>query len=143
MKVSETTRRKLSVHSSNNWKNAEYRERGLKYLAQNLETMWKDPEYRKKKISSQIGNQYSLGHKHSEETKELLRAKNLGRNNPMYGRTTSKKQKAKASEIGKSRTADQTGSNNPMYGKSHSEESRSKISASLRDYYRKKREGLL
>lgn len=63
------------------------------------------------------------GKKHSEETKEKMRQKALGRPGYWKGKSLSDNTKQKLSSIGKSRV----GPENPFYGKKHSEESKRKI----------------
>lgn len=65
------------------------------------------------------------GRNHTEDTKQMLsqirKGTNAGKNNPMYGRHLSKKQKKHLSDLF-------SGDKNPMYGKHLSDESKKKVS---------------
>ena len=65
-------------------------------------------------------------HKMSEETKEKLREKFSGENNPFYGKHHTEESIQKIKE----HLPNKEGKNNPFYGKHHTEESKQKISKS-------------
>ncbi len=79
-----------------------------------------DKAIRRTKVGNKATNYGKIGnHKHSEETKELLRKKRVGRT-PFKGKTHSAEVKNKMS-------VDRSGVNNNMYGKTHTPESIEKI----------------
>ena len=125
---------------------------------------------RSRKISeANMGNQHSLGYRHteeakcaigeahkgklvSEETRRKQSAAQRGKNNTMYGKHHSEEAKHKISNgnKGKKRSKktrcllSEIAKNrkvNPMLGRKHSEESKRKISDSLNAYWAKVREG--
>jgi hypothetical protein len=73
----------------------------------------------KMKISNTKKSQ-NLSIAHSDETKEILRIKNLGQNNPMFG-------KYHTDEVKEKQSLKFSGINHPMFGKKHDEEAIKKI----------------
>jgi hypothetical protein len=93
---------------------------------------------RRKKIAmGLVGNKYTKGFKHSDETKNMISILTSGNKNPFYGRRHSDESIAKMKESHKGQivTADTreklsislSGSGNPFYGKKHSEEAKQKM----------------
>lgn len=83
------------------------------------------PEYNILKIAGSRIN-YRL----SKDTKIALSLKNMGVNNPMYGKYHTNETKLILS-------LHNIGVNNPMYGKHHTDETKLKIKMSLKKYYEK------
>lgn len=67
-----------------------------------------------------------IGKKHTEETKEKIRQKAIGREGYWKGKNLSETTKTKLSNIGKTLK----GKKNPFFGKKHSEDTKKKISIS-------------
>lgn len=94
----------------------------------------------KRKLSEEHKAKISISSsrlKHSDETKEKLRLKNLGKNNPMFGKKASNETREKQSKAlaGKTRNEETKnkmkqkfkGEGNNFYGKKHSDESKRKM----------------
>lgn len=106
-------------------------------------------------LTSSEHNAFKKGRRHSEETKNKLRAANKGEKNPMYGKHISEEHKNRLSEVNKGNTyakgkpawnkgkkmseefcrkcsesqkGKQAGEKHPMYGKHFTEESKKKMS---------------
>ena len=115
--INESTRKKLSFSTTNRWKDPEFK----KYFSDLMKQKWQDPTYREKIIKSKTGQSHiseegkkrisearkkyieehgtpTQGKGHSEATKQKIRENMLGEKNPMYGKTTSDKQKQIAKE---------------------------------------------
>lgn len=115
--INESTRKKLSFSTTNRWKDPEFK----KYFSDLMKQKWQDPAYREKIIKSKTGQSHiseegkkrisearkkyieehgtpTQGKGHSEATKQKIRESMLGEKNPMYGKTTSDKQKQIAKE---------------------------------------------
>jgi len=91
-----------------------------------------------------LGNKYSLGHKHTDETKRKISESKMGEKNAFFGRKHSIETRNKISKslLGNQRrkgkpSSDETrakiskkvsGKNHPMYGKNHTKETKEKIS---------------
>lgn len=112
------TRIKLSTSTLNRWKDPNFK----KHFSEIMKEKWKDPEYREKILKARKGKHYisfqgreniskarkeyiaihgtpTQGKGHTEETKQKIRESKIGEKNPMYGKTTSDKQKQKMKEI--------------------------------------------
>ena len=115
--INEDARKKLSFSTTNRWKDPEFK----KYFSDLMKQKWQDPTYREKIIKSKTGQSHiseegkkrisearkkyieehgtpTQGKGHSEATKQKIRESMLGEKNPMYGKTTSDKQKQIAKE---------------------------------------------
>ena len=73
---------------------------------------------------------WNKGLSHSEETKERIRLKALGRPSPRKGVILSEETKKKISEA---KTPQNKGSSNPMYGKKHTEDTKKRWSEIRKD----------
>lgn len=116
--INESTKKKLSFSTTNRWKDPEFK----KYFSDLMKQKWQDPVYREKVIKAKIGKSHiseegkkrisearkkyiaeygtpTQGKGHSEEAKQKIRESKLGEKNPMYGKTTSDKQKQVTKEI--------------------------------------------
>lgn len=117
--VNESTRQKLSNHMKELWQNPQFRQK----QSDRMKELWQNPQYRKKVIENSIKNKKEIsqqgkknisqarkqyikqhgtptqGKGHTQEAKEKIRQSKMGEKNPMYGKTTSEKQKQKAKEI--------------------------------------------
>ena len=110
---SEETKLKFSQSSLKRWENPEFRQQ----MSDIMKEKWQDPEYRNKVLKARAKKPHIVseegrknisearkkyiakygtptqGKGHTEETKQKLREAKLGNKNPMYGKTTSDKQK--------------------------------------------------
>ena len=116
--INESTRKKLSFSTTNRWKDPEFK----KYFSDLMKQKWQDPAYREKVIRAKMGKSHiseagrkrisearkkyiaehgtpTQGKGQSEIAKQKIRESKLGEKNPMYGKTTSDKQKQVAKEI--------------------------------------------
>ena len=110
--INESTRKKLSFSTTNRWKDPEFQ----KYFSDLMKQKWQDPAYREKVFKAKMGKSHiseegkkrisearkkyieehgtpTQGKGHSEIAKQKIRESKLGEKNPMYGKTTSDKQK--------------------------------------------------
>jgi hypothetical protein len=100
-KRSEETKKKISKLRKEYYSDHKNRETH----SQLMKEKWKDEDYRKKRKETTDSDEY----------KSVMREKNLGEKNPMYGKICSEERKKYLSEK-------YTGKGNPFYGKKHKKE---------------------
>ena len=117
--IAESTKEKLSISTKKRWEDEEWKE----HFSKVMKDKWQEKEYRDKVLEgrkqsdwhiseegkkriSEARKEYIKQHGtptqgvgHTQEAKEKIRAAKLGEKNPMYGKTTSDKQKQIAKEV--------------------------------------------
>lgn len=144
------TKEKIGIASKSQWANESIRNKRIAGLRKHwsqpgvkeqriksLKEAYKNPEVIERCVISH--KEYYKTHKVSEETRAILREKNTGENNPMYGKHPSDETRKKMSESQKALWDDDrrkmfsemlSGENAYWYGKKFSQEYKDKLSKS-------------
>ena len=123
-------KQKLSEQAKKQWEDEEYKEK----MRQKAKKQWEDEEYRnsmteKRQAATGEKNPF-YGKHHTEETKEILRQKNVGKAISEEARkkmSISSSKRWQNEEYRQFITSMVQGENNPHYGKQHTEEVKNRI----------------
>ena len=118
--INEQTRKRISERMKKQWEDKQF----VNKMSLRMKELWQNPQYRNKVLEARKNSKWEISQQgkeniskarkkyifqhgtptqikggHSQKTKEKIRQSKLGQKNPMYGKTTSEKQKQKVKQV--------------------------------------------